>query len=74
MATAPRWQVPVWQKSPVTQSASAVQLVLHALAEQTKSPPHACAAGATQLPLLQVLGPTRPVPEQIGPPPQASVP
>ncbi len=44
---------------------SLAQLVLQAPAEQTSSFAQTCAAGATQEPLLQVLWPTRLVPEQV---------
>jgi hypothetical protein len=40
---------------------------LQALAEQIRAPLQTWAPGATQLPALQVLCPTRLVPEQIGP-------
>jgi hypothetical protein len=44
-----------------------VQLVLQALAEQMSSFGQTCAAGATQAPALQLLCPTRLVPEQVAP-------
>ena len=70
ICTARRWQAPSAQKSVERQSPSEAQLVLQALAEQTKSPEQGCAVGATHEPALQVPCPTYSVPEQVGPEPQ----